>query len=68
MRNLEHVEMIQNGTRVEGIKELAKAFELNPNIAHIDLNDNILTPAGAEALAVAIKVVINVSRRLLTVC
>lgn len=38
--------MVQNGIRMEGITHLAKGLAQNPNIQHIDLQDNTFTVDG----------------------
>ncbi|KAF8195408.1 hypothetical protein BJ912DRAFT_1056657 [Pholiota molesta] len=43
---LEEVRMVQNGIRMEGITALAKGLAQNPNIQHIDLQDNTFTVDG----------------------
>lgn len=40
---LEEVRMVQNGIRMEGITALAGGLAKNPNIQHIDLQDNTFT-------------------------
>ncbi|KAF8158062.1 hypothetical protein B0H34DRAFT_656065 [Crassisporium funariophilum] len=43
---LVEVRMVQNGIRMEGITALAKGLALNPDIEHIDLQDNTFTVDG----------------------
>ncbi|KAF8964172.1 hypothetical protein BDZ97DRAFT_1919131 [Flammula alnicola] len=43
---LEEVRMVQNGIRMEGVTALAKGLAKNPNIQHIDLQDNTFTVDG----------------------
>ncbi|KAF5315088.1 hypothetical protein D9619_007357 [Psilocybe cf. subviscida] len=43
---LEEVRMVQNGIRMEGITRLAEGLAKNPNIQHIDLQDNTFTVDG----------------------
>ena len=43
---LEEVRMVQNGIRMEGITHLARGLAQNPNIQHIDLQDNTFTVDG----------------------
>ena len=49
-----HLQMPQNGIRVEGVKALSKAISSNRNLEFLDLNDNIVTEEGAGALAPAL--------------
>ena len=48
---LEQIEVIQNGIQYEGIKALADCIKHSPNLKILNLNDNIMTPKGAIAIA-----------------
>ena len=48
---LEEVQMPQNGIYHAGITALSEAFAKNPNMRHINLNDNTFTAIGAQAMA-----------------
>ena len=48
---LEEVQMPQNGIYHPGITALSEAFAKNPNMRHINLNDNTFTAVGAKAMA-----------------
>lgn len=56
---LEEIQMPQNGINHEGITALSKSFMHNPNLKHINLNDNTFTKKGAIQMAEAIKVKIK---------
>ena len=43
--------MIQNGIQFEGIAALADCIKFSPNLRILNLNDNIMTPRGAIAIA-----------------
>ena len=43
--------MPQNGIYHPGINALSEAFAKNPNMRHINLNDNTFTAVGAKAMA-----------------
>ncbi|KAI1306015.1 Ran GTPase-activating protein 1 [Halotydeus destructor] len=55
LRNLEHIEIPQNGIRVAGIKALASAIKVNTNLRILNLNDNIITARGGSVLATAMR-------------
>ncbi|PPR03506.1 hypothetical protein CVT24_006994 [Panaeolus cyanescens] len=56
---LVEVRMVQNGIRMDGIAALARGLSQNPNIQHIDLQDNTFTVdgelAGIEAWTQAVR-------------
>jgi Ran GTPase-activating protein 1 len=43
---LEEVRMVQNGIRMEGVINLARGLSQNPNLKHIDLQDNSFSTEG----------------------
>ncbi|KAH6912571.1 ran GTPase activating protein 1 [Coprinopsis sp. MPI-PUGE-AT-0042] len=43
---LEEVRMVQNGIRMEGVINLARGLSQNPNLGHIDLQDNSFSTDG----------------------
>ena len=48
---LEQIEVIQNGIQYEGIAAIADCIKHSPNLKILNLNDNIMTPRGAIAIA-----------------
>jgi Ran GTPase-activating protein 1 len=46
--------MPQNGIRPEGIATIVKGLRKNPNLEHLDLQDNTFTQKGSRALAAAL--------------
>ena len=48
---LEQIEVIQNGIQYEGMISIADCIRNNPNLKILNLNDNIMTPRGAIAIA-----------------
>jgi Ran GTPase-activating protein 1 len=47
---LEVVRLPQNGIRMEGIARLSAGLAKNPNLRHLDLQDNTLTLSGSRAV------------------
>lgn len=52
MKSLEHVEMFQNGIKVEGMKEIVQSLKENPNLKIIKINDNWIKEISLELATV----------------
>ena len=64
MGSLREVQMPQNGINHQGISALSQAFEHNPNLRILNLNDNTFTVKGAKSMAkVCIILLVRLFRR-----
>ena len=52
---LVEIKMPQNGIRMDGIAELVRGISANPNLQHLDLQDNTFSEKGATAMAEVLK-------------
>lgn len=52
---LVEIKMPQNGIRMDGIAELVRGISANPNLQHLDLQDNTFSEKGSTAMADVLK-------------
>ncbi|KAI0081640.1 RNI-like protein [Panus rudis PR-1116 ss-1] len=52
---LVEIRMPQNGIRMDGIASLVEGISANPNLQHLDLQDNTFAEKGSKAMAAALK-------------
>lgn len=54
IKTLEEITIPQNGIYAVGIAALSEALKVNHNMKVLNLNDNTITPKGAEHIALAL--------------
>lgn len=62
VKTMEEITIPQNGIYCKGIIELASSLLENPNLKVLDVQDNLLTPLGAEALSKVLPKLKNLKR------
>lgn len=62
VKTMEEITIPQNGIYCKGILELTTSLLKNPNLKVLDVQDNLLTPLGAEALAKVLPKLKNLKR------